>query len=205
MTTLLQLRRRTRSRLGVPVSDQFFDDGVLDDHINLAIDSVQTEHRWPWLETFATFDTVGGVDNYPVPDNWFAQRAVYIGDDELPFIAPSDLMVRPADQGGRPDVWALVNRRIYLRPVPSGVYTVKLLYYRDVFDLVDDDDVLDMPDQFSAAVIAKSAELLSLREDDRGAAAAHAAEYAEWIQRLRRSTRRSTGPVRIRVREGSWV
>ena len=205
MTTLLQLRRRTRSRLGVLVSDQFFDDGVLDDHINLAIDAIQSDHRWPWLETFKTISTVAGQDNYSLPDDWFAARGLYIGDDELPLIAPSDLMIRPTDHSGRPEVWAVVNNKVYVRPLPAGVYPMNLLYYRGVQDLENDDDTLDMPNQFSPAVVAKAAELLSLREDDRGAAGAHAAEYAEWLQRMRRSVRRTTGPVRIRVREGSWV
>jgi hypothetical protein len=43
MATLMELRRLTRSRLGIPVSDDFITDAVLDDHINLAVQAIEGE------------------------------------------------------------------------------------------------------------------------------------------------------------------
>jgi hypothetical protein len=55
------------------------------------------------------------------------------------------------------------------------------------------------------AVVSKAAELLSAREDDQTARAAHGNDYAKWVQRMLRSQRRSTGPLKVRVRPGGWV
>jgi hypothetical protein len=49
-TTLMQLRRLTRSRLGVPITDDFFSDAILDDNVNLAVQAIEAEYRWPWAE-----------------------------------------------------------------------------------------------------------------------------------------------------------
>lgn len=203
---LMQLRRRVRSRLGVPVSDQFFTDDVLDDHINLAADVLDSEQWWPWHEVLTTQLVMAGTGGFTVPDDWRATRSLFVGDDEIINISPADLMLRPANYSGRPEVWAVLGpARIEIRPFPDTDYTLTHLYYRLRTQLVEDDDTLDVPDQYAGAVIAKAAELLSTREDNRTAAAAHMAEYATWLARMRRDLRRSTGPIRIRVREGSWI
>jgi hypothetical protein len=48
--TLMQLRRLVRSRLGIPVADDFMPDHVIDDHVNLAIQAIESEFRWPWSD-----------------------------------------------------------------------------------------------------------------------------------------------------------
>jgi hypothetical protein len=72
-------------------------------------------------------------------------------------------------------------------------------------DLVADNDVTLVPDQFNDAIVCKAAELLSAREDDSSARQLHATDYGRWVDRMRRDVRRSTGPVKVRVRPGGWV
>lgn len=202
---LMQLRRRTRSRLGVPVADQFFTDDVLDDHINLAADVLDSEQWWPWREAVVTQVILAGGSGFTPPEDWRATRSLFVGSDEIINIAPSDLMLRPVAWQGRPEVWSIMGNDIEIRPYPDADYTLTHVYYRLRTELIEDDDVLDMPAQYAGAVVAKAAELLSVREDNRPGAAAHLAEYMTWVNRMRRDVRRSTGPIRIRVREGSWI
>lgn len=203
--SLMQLRRQVRSRIGVPSSDGFQDGEVLDDSINQAVQTLESEQRWPWHEAVGNPAILAGASSFAVPADWRATRSLFIGDDELFAVAPADLYQRDITQTGQPEVFAVINNSVELRPVATADVTFTHLYYRTTALLVDDDDTLLMPDQFSGAVIAKAAELLSFREDDRAAASAHLAEYLQWVQRIRRDVRRTTGPVRVRVREGSWI
>jgi len=203
--SLMLLRRLTRSRCGIAITDRFNGDDALDDAINQAVQTLETEQRWPWQEAVANPTISAPTTALSMPSDWRATRSLFIGDDELSAIAPSDLYLRDLTQSGQPEVFAAIGNAIEVRPVPATDYTFIHLYYRTSAALVDDADALTMPDQFAGAVISKAAELLSIREDDRTAAAAHLAEYLQWVQRIRRDVRRTTGPVRIRVREGSWI
>jgi hypothetical protein len=201
----LQLRDQVRVRIGVPVVDGFQDAVVIDQYINHANDLIEAEARWPWQETVASPSTVAGTATVAVPTDWRASRSLFIEDDEIHLKAPADIYQWNADDRGRPQVWALIGSDIHLRPVPDVVYTLTHLYYKTPTVLEADDDTADMPDYLTGSIVAKAAELLAIREDDRGAASAHLAEYVGWLARMRKEMRRTTGPLRIRVREGSWV
>lgn len=202
--TLLHIRRLTRSRLGVPASDRFFSDDVLDDHINLAIETIDTEQRWPWFDRIAEITVLSGHREFAVPADWRASRAVFVDDYELDEIAPADLIRRPAT-AGTPQVWTQVDTTIRIDPYPNSDITARLLYYARTTPLSDDRHTMAMPAQYVGAVVAKAAELLCVREDDSTQAESHRAEYASWVARMRRENRRTTGPVTPRVRDGSWV
>lgn len=203
--TLIQLRQMVRSRIGVPASDRFQDPTEIDAAINLAVDTVESEQRWPWQERVTTATLTAGDPLMPMPSDWASSRALFIDDSELVNIAVADLYRRPLTPQAQPDVWALVNDEISVRPVPDTAHVVTHIYYRAHTALTADEHALDMPDRHAVAVVAKAAEHLSIREDDRSAAAAHLAEYMTAIARMRRDVRRSTGPTRIRIREGGWV
>ena len=215
---LLQLRRAVRSRLGVPTSDQMFTDDILDDHINLANDLIASEHNWPWdgqLE--ATIPIEDGALIWPadVPA-WRTIRSIYFNDIEVHERSASDLMRSYSDDNsgvGTPAMWADVGykdsadgRSILVRPKPaSSPASVLVVFYAETKPLVEDTDRPLMPRQYAGAIVAKAAELLSLREDNRAAAESHGREYVQWLARMRKGLRRSTGPVTPRVREGSWI
>jgi hypothetical protein len=136
---------------------------------------------------------------------WRATKAIVYDGRELTHVALGDLLTwRDTDTDSVPQVWAIKGSVIALRPIVTSAYTVTHLWYKQAPSLVDDDDTVDVPDQFIGAIVAKACELLSLREDDRSAAAAHLSDYESWIRRMRRDVRRTTGPIRVRVRPGSW-
>lgn len=209
MSQLRHLRRLVRSRLGVPMSDQMFTDDILEDNINLAVETIEAEQRWPWQEHVeeVTIDPV--EPDIELGATWRATRGVYVVTDngatvELSLVSPSDLLSVNGTQSA-PDVWAPVGNRIMVRPLPSGTVTLLHYFYTQPEWLRGDDAEPAIPDQYAGAIVAKAAELLSVREDDRAAAAGHSADYEAWIDRMRRDVRRSTTPVRVRVRPGSWL
>lgn len=210
MTQLRHFRRLVRSRLGVPVTDQLFTDDIIDDNINLALQTLEAEQRWPWQEHVETVTVDPAEPDIVLSPGWRATRGLFITEDntELKTVSPTDALswyVGVTLVNGRPQVWAPIGDRIVLRPLPSGPVTLTHYFYTEPVWLRDDDDQPELPGQFAGAVVAKAAELLSTREDDRAAAAAHNVEYREWIERMRRDLRRSTTPAQIRVRAGSWL
>jgi len=218
MSNLLQLRRAVRSRMGVPTSDQMFTDDVIDDHINLANDLIASEHNWPWDgQVEAAIPVVDGELVWPADVSvWRTIRSIYYGDIEVHERPASDLMRTFSDDvggTGSPSVWADVGykdssagRSILVRPKPAvDPATVLVVFYAETTPLVEDTDRPLMPRQYCGSIVAKAAELLATREDNRAAAEAHAREYAQWLARMRKALRRSTGPSTPRVREGSWI
>lgn len=210
MTQLLHLRRLVRSRLGVPPTDQMFTDDQLDDHINLAVETVEAEQRWPWQERVDTVTLTSDDPNIALPANWRATRGLYRAEDaiELSLASPSDILswaVTSTAIGGLPQVWSPIGDRIVVRPQPVDPIDLTHHYYIQSVWLRADQDQPTIPNQFVGSIIAKAAELLATREDDRAAAAGHNLEYNDWIDRMRRDVRRSTGPVTPRVRAGSWL
>jgi hypothetical protein len=202
--TLMQLRRLVRSRLGVPMTDDFFTDDVLDDSINLAIDTIETEFRWPWQERIETVTVTPAEPDVAMPVGWRATHGLFNGEEELACISALDILSW-SDTPGAPTVWAPVGDSLLVRPLVQTSTELTHFYQRDPVWLREDTDTPDMPAQFSGAIVAKAAELLSNREDNRAAAGVHLTDYTQWIVRMRRELRRSTGPIRVRVRPGGWV
>lgn len=205
MSRLAQLRRSVRSRLGIPVTDQFQTDDVIDEHINIAIQTIEQEARWPWQEAIENIVVTDTTGDWTVPADWRATRTIIYDRHEVKIVGPMELYLDPVDGTGSPQIAAVVNRTIKFRPAPAVGDTLTHVYYTRAELLVDDEDEPQMPTEFSPAIIAKAAELLSVREDDRAAASAHAAEYGEWMGRMRKDLRRTSGPIVPRVRPGSWV
>jgi hypothetical protein len=205
MSRLAQLRRSVRSRLGIPVTDQFQTDDVIDEHINIAIQTIEQEQRWPWQETVQTVTINDSSGEFTVPADWRATRTIIFDRHQVQVVSPTELLTHPATGTGTPQIATVIDRVVKMRPSPAVGNTLSHVYYRTPTLLVDDEDQPQMPTEFSPAIIAKAAELLSIREDDRAAGAAHAAEYGEWITRMKRDVRRTTGPIVPRVRPGRWV
>ena len=205
MTTLMQLRRQVRTRLGIPISDNFQTDDVIDDAINIAINTFESESRWPWQETTTTSSVTASVTTFTAPADWMATRAIFQGDDEIHPMAMADILAWPLTDAGRPQVYGLSDQTFHVRPVPDGDYTFTHVYYRTAGNLINDADTVRMPDQFTPAIISKAAEILAIRSDDRTLAASHLADYLQGVGRARREARRIVGPLRVRVREGSWI
>jgi len=204
VTDLVTLRRYTRARMGVPATDDFFTDAVLTDAINLAVNIIEEEHYWPWAERVAPSTVTAGI--VAKPARWRATRALFttVGA-ELALLSINDLYASARPAGNNPQAWADNGSDIVVSPIPGDGYTLTHIHYVSPVDLVADADTPDLPSSMADAVVSKAAELLSAREDDQTARAAHGNDYAKWVQRMLRSQRRSTGPLKVRVRPGGWI
>lgn len=203
--TLMQLRRLTRSRLGIPVTDDFFTDPVLDDHINLAVQAIESEQRWPWSEVVETVTVTPAEPDIPLEEGWRATRSIFDGEVELHLVAPADLLSWSATVGAPPRVFCPIRDVVAVRPLVASPTVLTHYWYRMSVWLRDDTDVPDIPEQFAGAIVAKAAELLAARESSGSDASRHQVEYGAWITRMRRDVRRTTTPTRPRVRPGGWI
>lgn len=205
MSRLAQLRRSVRTRLGIPISDQFQTDDVIDEHINIAIQTIEQEARWPWQETVHEVEITDTTGDFAVRVDWKASRTIIHDGTQVPIVSPVDALTYSSTGVGPPQVATIVDRTVKLRPRPAVGTLLNHVYYRTPTLLQSDEDEPQMPTEYTPAIIAKAAELMAVRGDDRAAAAAHASEYAEWVVRMRRDVRRSTGPVVPRQRPGGWT
>jgi hypothetical protein len=205
MSNLMQLRRLVRSRMGVPMSDDFMPDSVLDDHINLALQTIDAEAHWPWAEVGEVVTLTPGDPDITPTTNWRATRAVFAGEVELGLAAPADVLRMFDRSADTPSVWCPMNDVVAIRPKPNSTIEVTHYFYAQCAWLADDGDQPSLPSQYMGAVIAKAAELLATRESSGGDVSRHSGEYEKWIARMRKDMRRSTGGIHVRVRPGSWI
>lgn len=202
--TLLQLRRLVRSRLGIPVADDFMPDNVIDDHVNLAVQSIESEFRWPWQDVVEEVTVTNAAPNIVLSPAWRATRAVFYGQTELQLIAPSDILSYD-EIAGDPRVWCPLGEVVAVRPVVATDTKLVHYWYTQPVWLREDTDVANIPDQYAGAIVAKASELLAARESSGGDTTRHGAEYTQMVTKMRRDVRRSTGPTRPRVRPGGWL
>ena len=204
-TNLMQLRRLVRARIGVPLTDDFLPDHVLDDHINLACQTLDAEARWPWAEMAETATLTSTSPDITPTDDWRATRAVLYQERELKLVAPADILRMSDLSSDLPAVWCPLNDVIAVRPKTASSVDVIHYFYRQCMWMADDADAPMIPGEYTGAIVAKAAELLATRESSGGDVTRHAAEYAGWVARMRRDTRRSTTGITVRVRPGSWL
>lgn len=206
MSNLMVLRRLVRSRIGVPETDRMFPDEIVDDNINLALLSLENEHRWPWREVRVEGTFTGGVAEQELPEDWSATKAITVEHSALEFMVDYDMERFSANYSGIPRWYTIVGRNLRVAPFPSTDYPYRHLYYKAPVMLTADKDVPLVPIEHQGALIAKAAHLLSIRQDDRAAAGPHLAEYMQEVERMKSElTRRSTRPVGRRIRDNPWV
>jgi hypothetical protein len=209
---LAQTRDAVRTRLGVPTSDSFFSDQVLTDLVNEALQAVTAEADWPWLQTSTTFPTVAGTSTYTPPTDWSQTRSLCIdGYDAMDYRSLSEIREYLSTQRGVPTVYTVSGEVVLLRPTPDAAYTVTHDYLKGEPALVNDTDRPIMPSVFHYAIVAFACHLAHARNNEigsyRGAitgnAAASLSQYHNWLERMMSARRRTSGPMRVRVRGGS--
>lgn len=200
----MTLRRLARSRLGIPVSDDFFTDPVIDDHLNLAVQAIDAEYRWPWSE-IADLVTIDSTSpDIEMPAGYRATRSVFDDQIELSAVSPGDLQTW-INTVGEPRVYCPMGGAVAVRPIVNGSRQLTHHWSRQPEWMANDDDEPTIPDQFTGAIVAKAAALLASREGAGADVGRHNDEYNTWLGRMRRDVRRSTGPTRVRVRPGGWL
>lgn len=200
---LEQLRDASRRRLGVPSADAFFTDPILDDLVNESLQVLSMEEDWPWLQVATTFATVSGTRGYTPPAGWNRTKALGIdGYDALQWRSLQEIREVPTATTGVPQYYTVFAEQVLLAPIPNGVYTILHDYVKIEPDLTLATDTPLIPTQFHHAVVAYVAHLAHLRAGDAQMASAALADYQGWLSRMRNHRRRSSAPLRVRVRPG---
>lgn len=205
--SLLDARRLARAGAGLQSTDGLFTDPVMNDIVNEAAAIAEGEVRPPWRQVTATAAISSGTpDVTPMPTNWAETKTVFEGENELDEVSISDLLSFGTTLTGAPRFWTQDADAIRIRPKPAGSYTLTWVYYRVPPLLVADADTTLMPADLAISIIVpKACELVLLRQGDRVLADAKAAAYATAMPRLRKRARGSSGPMKVRVRPGSWI
>jgi hypothetical protein len=203
MANLMQLRQSVRARLGVGVNDNFVTDELIDSHINIAVQTIEAEGLWPWQERRVTLTTTANVEELALPTDWSRNRALKHQLNEIHHVVPYDLDRYRGS--GVPSHYSIIGNKMLLGPTPSSAMEVTLYYYKTPAYLAEDRSTPELPARYYPAVIAKAAELMSIREDDRASAGSHLAEYLQWTNRMRRENRTTSRPAGRRIRPGGWV
>ena len=203
MANLIQLRRMVRNRIGVSSTDQFFRDDLIDDALNAAIVTFESERNWDWQLRVATITAPDSTGVLPLPTDWKATRDLR-STDELAYVRPYELLDY-RDEVGTPQVYSHIGNTLEVRPLAAVGTTFKISYYRNATLLTEDADEPDLPDNGYPAIVAKAAHLCSIREDDRPSAETHLVEYMQWLDRMNKTGNNTTRTVGRRIRPGNWT
>ena len=204
MTTLSNFRTGVRDRLAVSDNDTFLTDTRLADFINQAIRQITLEHDWPWLQKTTTIQTVAGVSEYDLPDDFLRMGSlVQVGSNR-------ELEYQPVQQAdrwiseGNPLVFSIYGGKLLLKPTPNGELEFQLRYICYEPELVSGSDVALIPDYWDDGVLEFSVYLAarSIKRFDEAELAL--AAYREWLARGRDNTRQVKSPNRVVPRPGGW-
>lgn len=197
------------NRVGVASTDGQLTPTVLGQLINDANHAIEVMEDWPWLAKSATFMTVTGVGDYPMPADWLRTDEVLVNwtDGSTPtleHLSPREINDRfPFNNTAQPEAWSVQGDRMLLRSVPEGAYQMTHWYYRTEPDLFQDTDTPVMPASFHTAIVELATTLAARRVQQEGrAVSAQTAFDNLWLPRLQGHRRRFSGPIKVRVRPG---
>lgn len=197
-----QMRTQLRQRMGLPTSDGYFTDTVLNGYINEALAAVSQENRWPWLRATTTFNTVAGTANYSPPTDWtYVDGIGFLGEYGLSYLHQEDIDRHVSD--GIPTAWTMDGDIISLRPTPNSVGALTIHYYKMEPELTADGNTPLLPRAFHYAVIAYAAYLGHMANHAQDRANAELQNYNTWVSRMQPAKRRASGPMAPRVRPGN--
>lgn len=199
---LTALLTEVYGRLGVPSGDALFTSAWVTQSINAALHEIESEEDWPWYEASETLTTAAGTQSYNLASDWLRTREVKPAND-YPLERNGIHQLEewwPFGDSGQPSCYAIEQGKIYLFPIPNGVYSLTHRYVKTEPDLASGSDTPLMPAQFHAAIaeLATYVALKRSRDDARGASAL--AAYQRWLSKMRKYRRRHKGPARIRTR-----
>lgn len=185
------------------------DDGLVTpdrvlEGINEGLQNIASERDWPWLMTSATFSSVAGTATYAPPADWAKTvRLIDAFGEPLERWDAAQLEDLFGLDQGEPARFAVNDEVLVLRPIPSAVRVYTHEYVRFEKTLVADTETPYLPARFHAAavVLGEAAAHETGRNTDRAEAAMK--RYEQWRSRMLDDSRRTRGPQRARVRDGS--
>lgn len=198
-----------RRRTGLSSSDAFAADADLIEIIAEVSNAISTERDWPWLETSTTLTTAAGTQAYAMPADWVRTRTLAVSGsgpmDSTRSRQDLDGWFAASDSSGEPQFFVVSGDVLRLYPTPDRAYSVTHVYYRQETQLASGSDTPLIPSWAHGAIVYAAAAVL-LRRVGEDARAEQAQRQADaWMRRLVDNSRRTSGPVRVRVRAGGFL
>ena len=149
MSTLSQLVTATRDELSEPTAD-FWTDTEIKRWINRAnydlADVAGIESA-----TSSTITTADGTESYSTPTGFgLIEQVEFVDtDDSTNFFVMSPISIEDKIDGhAQPETYYLLGDKIFVSPVPDGVYTLRLWYYKAGVTLSADGDTPIIPAKY---------------------------------------------------------
>lgn len=136
-----------------------------------------------------TFTTTAGTASYDLEPGLIRVRSVRLTDDHAQ-LEPATLEwvdQQPASTG-KPSRYALSGESLVLYPTPSSGYPVEIRYWARPDKLVNDDDVLQIPNDYGDLLISWALWKAYKSEDDQPAAADHRSDFDRGLLELMADT-----------------
>jgi hypothetical protein len=178
--TLAQLRTALK-RYG------FDDRDPLDVWLNAAYHEFEDAHEWPFLETMATLSLLSGYSSLPLPLDFF--KVISLKDvtnlKAETKLEPYDyrrfereILDQSSNNVGAPDKYALIGLGyVQVDPVPNYNASLRLVYQRQLADMVDGTLEPEFPRRWHYAIAQGAASIGLMAENEEERATTARAEF----------------------------
>lgn len=148
----------------------------------------QTDFRELFTSTDVT--TANADSGYTLPTDYQRVYSVYTVDSDgtqtpLEQISPAFYDEKGTTSTGKPSYYTMYGGEIKFWPVPDGVYTVRVRYFRDPANLVATNDEPEIPDTYHHLLVNYALWHCYERENDYNAAQYHKTRFDEDIMKCR--------------------
>ena len=175
------------------------------DWINEAVGRIYRRVNLTEAESSSTISVVGGTQGYALPTGNLRIESIYhptYGELLEIDVEEFDDLNRNTTATGRPSYYTIRQGQVQLYPKPSASDTLNVRYERGPTVLVNDDDLIPLPDDFDYLPVTYARARLHLAEGDVTMYQALKEDLAADIRELQSSQRRSD---RIRQIPGHWL
>jgi len=188
---------RANVRLLVDVDANDVSDAEIDRSLQYAYNEAIGDEQWPFLLARATFNTVGGTEEYAsaaIAADLEAHRITQVmaGGIVLAYVPPEHyFQLAPYGQttpssGPTPSRWTILQvENLALWPEPASIFSVQVVYAILPAALDDDADVPLMPSRYHQHLEAGAAVLVYQKIGDFESAEVKKKEFADGIDAMR--------------------
>lgn len=173
--------------------------------LNTAQRKVYLESEQRRAETSQAYSTTSGSNTLEIPSNYsrlidFYNVSTGRSLEELDLQEFDNL---PPEERGEPDQFAAEGETLRLYPIPNGVYSLALRYWKLPADMVNPTDEPELAKRYHELLIAYPMWKAYLRENDYSAAQTWEAIWEKGLLKLRGEVQGDTfdGPQQV---EGGW-
>lgn len=169
--------------------------------LNESLQQVSTEHHWPWLQKVWRPVMVAGQASYKPPYGWVSVRSVALNGQDI-----ARAHMGTVDGDATWVGWAVEGDQLVLSPTPAGGETVVVRISQAEAPLVSATDTPLLPEEWHSAVLVNLAASIVLeRLDEFQRADRRMKAYEAALRRMKRTGRRSRGPIAAKVRPGGGL